>query len=201
VAVEADRLGRPRQSGPGLALLGPPGCGKGTQAELLAEKLSVPDISTGEMLRAAVQSGSALGKRVESLLDAGELVDDATMEAVVEERLGRADARKGFILDGYPRTLPQAGALSGILERRGLALDAAVLLRVSEEELIRRMLSRNRSDDKEEVVRRRIEIYQEKTRPLIDYYRQRDLLVEVDGQQPIAEVQAEIVSSLRTTVG
>lgn len=183
-----------------LVLLGAPGSGKGTQAERLAARLAIPAISTGEMLRAAVAEGAALGERVAGIMAAGELVDDATMGAVVRERLAKQDARPGFILDGYPRTLAQAAALDGILAGRGAELDAVVRIDVPEAELVRRALERRRADDSDEVVRTRLEVYRAKTEPLIAHYRQRGLLREVNGWRPIEEVTDEILGVLAVEV-
>ncbi len=176
-----------------VILLGPPGAGKGTQSEVLCGRLGVCAISTGEMLREAVAEGSALGVRVRGIMASGELVDDATMAEVVRDRLARQDARNGFLLDGYPRTLPQAETLAGILRDAGLSLDAVLLVEVPEDELVRRTLLRGRADDQEEVVRERLRVYREKTAPLIGYYRERGLLHEIDGNRPVEEVTAQML--------
>ena len=178
-----------------VVLLGPPGAGKGTQAQLLAARLGVPAISTGDMLREAVAAGSDLGKRVEGVMAAGGLVDDALMAEVVRERLAKPDARAGFLLDGYPRTLPQAKTLEGILAS-GQQLDAVVMVDVPEEELVRRALLRGRADDGADVVRERQRVYREKTAPLIGYYGGRGLLYEIDGHQPVEEVTASLFAAL-----
>ncbi len=179
-----------------LVMLGPPGSGKGTQAEILAEKLGVPAISTGEMLRRAVASGSDLGQRVESIMASGALVDDDTMAEVVRERLSRDDADGGYLLDGYPRTLAQADTLAGILADDGTALDAVVFIDAPEDELVRRSLARRRADDTEEVVRHRQVVYREKTAPLIEYYEGLGLLRRIDGDRSIEEVSAGIFEAL-----
>jgi adenylate kinase len=176
-----------------VVLLGPPGAGKGTQAQVLSRRLEVPAISTGEMLREAVADGSELGGKVREILAAGELVDDGTMAEVVRDRLSRPDARRGFLLDGYPRTLPQAETLAGILGAVARELDAVLLVAVPEEELVRRTLLRGRADDREEVIRERLRVYREKTAPLIGYYRERGLLREIDGNRPIDEVTAQVL--------
>jgi adenylate kinase len=178
-----------------MVLLGPPGAGKGTQAEVLGRRLGIPAISTGDLLREAVAAGTELGRRVESIMSTGSLVDDATMAEVVRERLAREDAARGFLLDGYPRTLPQAETLAGILGELGRGLDAVLLVDVPEEELVRRTLARGRADDREEVVRERLRVYREKTAPLIGYYRQRGLLREIDGDRPIAEVSVRLLDA------
>jgi adenylate kinase len=190
VVVEASRI----------VLLGAPGSGKGTQAELLSGALGVPAISTGEMLRDAVAARTALGSRVESILDAGDLVDDATMAEVVRARLAQTDAAHGFLLDGYPRTLAQADTLGSILEAAGTSLDAVVQVEVPVPELVRRALDRQRKDDTEEVINNRLAVYEENTAPLIDYYRERALLLPVDGDQTVEEVAAEIMSILGARV-
>jgi len=178
-----------------LVLLGPPGAGKGTQAQVLGRRLGIPAISTGDMLREAVAAGSELGRRVESIMSSGSLVDDGTMAEVVRERLARPDAGRGFLLDGYPRTLPQAETLAGILREAGRGLDAVLLVDVPEEELVRRTLARGRADDKEGVIRERLKVYREKTAPLIGYYRERGLLREIDGNRPIDEVTARLLDA------
>jgi len=179
-----------------MVLLGPPGAGKGTQAQLLAARLGVPAISTGDMLRAAVAAGSELGGRVESIMASGALVDDALMAEVVRERVAQADTDRGYLLDGYPRTLPQAETLAGILDDAGQALDAVLLVDVPEDELVRRALLRGRGDDKEEVIRERLRLYREKTEPLIGYYRERGLLREIDGNLPVEEVTSRMYAVL-----
>jgi adenylate kinase len=176
-----------------VVLLGPPGAGKGTQAQVLGRRLDVPAISTGDMLREAVAEGSELGGRVREVLASGALVDDDTMAEVVRDRLRRPDAEKGFLLDGYPRTLPQAETLAGILGAGDQALDAVLLVDVPEEELVRRALLRGRTDDREEVIRERLRVYREKTAPLIGYYRERGLLREIDGNRPVDEVTAQML--------
>ncbi len=179
-----------------LVLLGAPGSGKGTQAERLARLLELPAISTGEMLRAAVAAGNALGAQVERIMAAGDLVDDATMAEVVSERLAVADAGRGFILDGYPRTAVQAATLDGILAAAGEELDAVVLIEVPTPELVRRALARHRPDDDEAVVRTRLAVYHEKTEPLVAHYRGRGLLRAVDGSRSIERVTDEILAVL-----
>lgn len=179
-----------------IVLLGAPGSGKGTQAERLARALSVPAVSTGEMLRAAVAAGTPLGARVGGILAAGELVDDATMADVVRQRLTRPDAVRGFLLDGYPRTQAQADTLDAILHAADTSLDAVILVEVPEPELVRRALGRRREDDTEEVIKTRLRVYEENTAPLVDHYRRRGLLQPVDGDRPIDEVAAAILAVL-----
>lgn len=183
-----------------IVMVGPPGSGKGTQAERLVENLGVPWISTGQMLREAVASGSELGERVSGILAAGELVDDDTMAEVVRDRLARPDARHGFLLDGYPRTRGQAETLSAILEQHGVKLDGVVFIDVPEEELVKRALARKRADDKEDVIRNRLSVYREKTEPVIEYYKGFGLVEPINGDQSIDEVTMEIAARLAALV-
>lgn len=171
-----------------MIFLGPPGSGKGTQAEILAEKVGIPAISTGAMLREAVAARTPLGLEVEAIMASGRLADDATMAGVVKERLAKADAAGGFILDGYPRTLVQAADLSEILVEAGLSLDAVIQIDVEEGELVRRALARKRADDTEEIIRQRLAVYHAQTKPLIEHYSNLGLLRPVDGNQTIDEV-------------
>lgn len=187
---------RRRNSAVRLLMVGPPGCGKGTQAALLSEKLGIPAISTGDMLRQAVAAGSELGQKVKGIMSEGALVDDETMAQVVEDRLAAADAQDGFILDGYPRNLDQAETLAGILDGAQESLDAVLVLDVPQEELVRRALARKRADDKEEVIRERLRVYEEKTEPLIHYYRERGILRRVDGHLPVEQVTSRLLEAL-----
>jgi adenylate kinase len=179
-----------------VVLLGPPGAGKGTQAHLLCLRLGFPAISTGDMLREAVSAGSGLGQRVQGVMASGALVDDGLMAEVVRERLARPDAQRGYLLDGYPRTLPQAETLAGILRDADQELDAVLLVDVPEDELVRRILLRQREDDKEDVIRERLRVYREKTAPLIGYYRERGLLRTIDGNRPVEEVASRMLAAL-----
>jgi adenylate kinase len=178
-------------------LLGAPGSGKGTQAERIARTLAVPAISTGEMLRQAVAEGSALGARVASVMAAGLLVDDDLMAAVVGERLRRSDAAGGFLLDGYPRTTTQAETLDSLLAHRDGGINAVLLLDVPEDVLVHRAAGRRRADDREDVVRQRLEVYREKTEPLIGHYERRGLLRRVNGDRPVDEVTEAILQLLK----
>jgi len=176
-----------------LVFLGPPGAGKGTQAQRIAEKYNVPHISTGDILRAAVKKGTELGKLAKSYMDRGELVPDDVIIGIIKERLSQPDVReRGFILDGFPRTLPQAEALDRMLEELSMPLDKVVYLNVDDEEIVKRLLSRGRADDTEEVIRNRLKVYREQTAPLIDYYSEKCLLAEVYGVGDIDEITKKI---------
>jgi len=178
-----------------LLVLGPPGVGKGTQAEMLCRALGIPHVSTGVMLRDHVDKGTELGIRANEIMDSGALVPDEIVIAMVEERLGEADAECGFLLDGFPRTAPQAEALDGVLgpER---ALQAVINLEAPEEEVVERILARGRSDDTEQAVRTRFAVYEELTAPLIQFYESRGLLTRVDGVGAISDVLARVVAVL-----
>lgn len=179
-----------------LVLLGPPGAGKGTQAQILAERLGVPAISTGEMFRSAVAEASGIGAQVKAYLDRGELVPDELTVEVVARRLAQPDAREGFILDGFPRTVPQAKALDELLERAGRPVQLCLLLQVDAERVVERLRRRaeieGRSDDTEDGIRTRLRVYEERTAPLFDYYGDRGLAAAVDGVGGISEVAARI---------
>jgi adenylate kinase len=183
-----------------LLLLGPPGAGTGTQAERLVKSLGVPQISTGDMLRAAVTTGTPVGREAQGYMDRGELVPDAVVIGVAEERLRQSDARRGFILDGFPRTAGQAAALDALLHKLGVALERCVALRVDEDELVERLLKRarieGRADDNEAAIRTRMRVYREQTQPLVDYYRARGVLREVEGLGSIDEVAQRIEGAL-----
>jgi adenylate kinase len=183
-----------------LLLLGPPGAGKGTQAQLLATRLGVPQISTGEMLRAAVAAGSDVGKRAKGYMEAGQLVPDEVVIGVAEQRLGEPDAKQGFILDGFPRTAAQADALDRLLPRLGVSLERCVSLIVDEEELVKRLLKRaeieGRADDNEQTIRTRMQVYKASTAPLIAYYKARGVLREIDGEGNVAEVAKRLDQAL-----
>jgi adenylate kinase len=183
-----------------VIFLGPPGSGKGTQAKLLAERLRVPAVSTGEILRAAVAERNPLGIQAKSVMDAGELVSDDLMVALIRERTRQPDARGGFILDGFPRTVAQASALDAMLAEGGDALSAVVNFSVPESVLVDRMLGRaaaeGRSDDRPETFRERLRVYREKTEPLIGFYRKRDLVADIDGVGTVAEIAGRIDNAL-----
>jgi adenylate kinase len=181
-----------------IVFLGPPGSGKGTQAKSLAQSLGVPMISTGEILRGAVRAGTSLGLKARVTMESGGLVPDDVIVALVRERLDQPDVRRGFILDGFPRTTQQAEELDRILASGGAAsgLTAVINLRVSEEAVVDRLRGRanqeNRADDHPEAISERLRVYQEKTEPLVAFYRKRGLLLEVDGMGDIAEVEDRI---------
>ena len=206
-----------------LILLGPPGAGKGTQAEILNKKLNIPTISTGNILRAAVKNGTPVGLKAKEYMDAGKLVPDEVIIGVISERLAEADCQNGFILDGVPRTIPQAEAL----EKAGISFDAVVSIEISDEEIVERMAGRRvctacgapyhvknmppkvegvcdacggkleaRADDKPEVVRDRLQVYHKETAPLKDFYAARNLLKTVDNQPTVAETTTAILNAL-----
>ena len=206
-----------------LILLGPPGAGKGTQAEILCKKLNIPTISTGNILRAAVKNGTPVGLKAKEYMDAGKLVPDEVIIGVISERLAEADCQNGFILDGVPRTIPQAEAL----EKAGISFDAVVSIEISDEEIVERMAGRRvcaacgapyhvknmppkvegvcdacggklaaRADDKPEVVRDRLSVYHKETAPLKDFYAARNLLKTVDNQPTVAETTTAILNAL-----
>jgi adenylate kinase len=183
-----------------LLLLGPPGSGKGTQAQRLSKRLGVPQVSTGDMLRAAVAAGTPVGVEAKRFMDAGELVPDEVVIGVARERLAEADCREGFILDGFPRTVAQAEALEEILDELGCSLESCIALDVDEDALVERILRRaqieGRSDDTEQTVRTRMREYGEKTAALVDYYRRLGLLVELDGLGKITEVARRIENAI-----
>ena len=193
-----------------LILLGPPGAGKGTQAQRLVEKHGIPQLSTGDMLRAAVKAETPVGLKAKAVMDAGELVSDAIVNAIVAERIDQADCAKGFILDGYPRMLAQADAVEAMLAERKLKLDAVIELVVDDKVLVGRIVKRAqeaaaagqpvRKDDNPEVFEERLREYYKKTAPLIGYYHAKGMLKGVDGMADIDAVTGQIETILATAV-
>ncbi|HEY8454292.1 MAG TPA: adenylate kinase [Actinopolymorphaceae bacterium] len=183
-----------------LLIMGPPGAGKGTQAKLIAKRLDIPTISTGEILRKNVEDRTPLGREAKQYLDAGELVPDEVINGMVRDRLQQPDTRRGFLLDGYPRTAVQVETLDNILADEGKKLDRVLVLNVDRDELVRRLLRRaeidGRTDDTEDVIRRRLEVYREQTEPVLDVYARRGLLAVVDGMGEIDEVADRVIAAL-----
>jgi adenylate kinase len=183
-----------------VLFMGPPGAGKGTQAALVADHFGIPQISTGDIFRANVAAGTELGLIAKRYMEAGEYVPDEVTNDMVRARLGEPDARRGFLLDGYPRTVDQVARLDEMLDDLGTSLDGVIVLRVDREELIARLLERartsGRSDDTEEVIRYRQEVYAEQTTPLLSLYTDRGLVVDVDGHGTVDEVAERIWDAL-----
>lgn len=210
-----------------LILLGAPGAGKGTQAVNISQKLDIPHISTGDIFRANIKEGTELGKRAKQFIDQGLLVPDDLTISIVKDRLQKADCKEGFLLDGFPRTIPQAEQLDAVLKDMGVELDAVINLEVPDDVIVRRMAGRRvcrgcgmayhissnppkteglcdycgdelivRDDDKEETVLERLKTYHEKTKPLIDYYKAKGLLLQFDGTKSIMETTNEIMERL-----
>jgi adenylate kinase len=184
-----------------LLIMGPPGAGKGTQAVVLASALGVPHISTGDIFRANVSAGTPLGEEAQRYMDAGEYVPDSITNAMVRDRISHDDCQPGFLLDGYPRTLEQVNELDMMLQADGNRLDRVVELTVDTEEVIDRLLKRaqeqGRADDTADVIRRRLEVYFDQTAPLVAVYRERGILLQVDGAGDVPEVSERILSALR----
>ncbi len=194
-----------------LILLGPPGAGKGTQAQHVVARYGTIQLSTGDMLRAAVRADTPVGRQARDIMAGGHLVPDDVVVKIVAQRIAQPDARKGFILDGFPRTVPQAQALDRMLAQHGVALDAVIELRVDEDALVKRIENRIaqmrargeplREDDNPVILRRRLAAYREQTAPLIAYYRRRGVLHSVNGMAPIEEVAAAIENALAAGAG
>ena len=182
-----------------LVLLGPPGCGKGTQAQRLCAREGILHLSTGDLLRAAVAKGTPLGLRAKPFMDAGRLVPDDLVIGLVKERIDAPDAAKGFLLDGFPRTVPQADALDAALGAKGL--EVVVYFVLGDEEIVRRSLGRGRSDDTEPVIRERLRVYRAQTEPLVARYRKAGLLEEVDASGTMEEVDALTRAALARAAG
>ena len=183
-----------------LIMMGPPGAGKGTQAKYVAEHFGIPAISTGDIFRANVSKGTALGVEAARYMDAGDYVPDEVTNLMVRDRIDEEDAEPGFLLDGYPRTLAQVEELDGMIKHTGHALDAVVVLTVNPDEIVQRLLQRaeveGRADDTEDVIRRRQELYIEQTEPLIEVYRGRGILIEVAGMGEVEDVTRRIFEAL-----
>ncbi len=185
-----------------LILLGPPGVGKGTQAKILVEQLRIPQLSTGDILRQAIANRTPLGVEAKAIVDRGDLVSDEIVNGIVSERIDQPDCANGFILDGFPRTIPQADALGAMLEEKGLKLDAVIEITADADTLVARVANRAketggaRADDDAQVIRKRLEVYRELTEPLVAYYKGKGMLKTVDGMRPVDEVTAAIRHAL-----
>lgn len=179
-----------------IIFIGPPGAGKGTQAERIIAKYGPAHLSTGDMLRAARDAGTPVGVKANEYMSKGELVPDEIIIGVIEERLAKPDCEKGYLLDGFPRTVPQAEALDGMLKKLGTPLDAVIELAVPEEALFTRLAGRGRADDKPEVIRERLVAYRNQTAPLLDYYKKQNLLRPVDGMGSIDDIAARVTAIL-----
>lgn len=181
-----------------IIIFGPPGAGKGTQANLISEKYNIPHLSTGEIFRSAIKNETPLGKEVKSILDSGDLVPDEKVVALVNEELKDSKYDGGYILDGFPRTVPQAEAFDKILAQKGNSLDALLQLNVPQVELVNRILSRDegRSDDTPEKVKNRLNVYRQETQPVLDHYRQKNVVIQIDGTGDINEIFGRIQDKL-----
>ena len=188
-----------------LILLGPPGAGKGTQAKILVETYGIPQLATGDILRSAIAAKTPMGLAAKEIMDRGDLVPDDVVNGIISERLDADDCKPGFVLDGFPRTIPQAEALDGMLEEKGMKLDAVVEITADPDVLVERIVNRAREnaassgarpDDNVEVVRNRLNVYRELTEPLVGYYRSKGLVKTVDGMLSIDEVTASIRNAL-----
>ena len=183
---------------PRLIFLGPPGAGKGTQAQVLAQHWHIPHISTGDMLRQAMREQTSLGSKAKSYVDRGELVPDQLILDIIAERLKQSDAESGWILDGFPRNVNQASFLAELLQELPNSNFVVLNLEVPDDVLVTRLLSRGRPDDTEEVIRRRLEVYREQTFPLIDFYGKRQQLMSINGDRSLEEVTSELQNLLKS---
>ncbi len=178
--------------GKNYIFLGAPGTGKGTQAAKLSEDMKIKHLSTGEMLREAVAAGTELGKQAENFMSKGELVPDDLLVGLIEDQINSGALDSGFILDGFPRTMPQAEALQEMLDKKNITVDAAVLFTLDDEVIVDRLAGRGRADDDESVVRNRLEVYRKQTRPIEDFYRKQSVLKEVSANKDIDGVYADL---------
>ena len=179
--------------------MGPPGAGKGTQAIIIAEEKNIPQVSTGDMLRAAIKNGTEMGLKAKAFMDDGKLVPDEVVIGIIKDRIQEKDCEQGYILDGFPRTLEQADALKGMLAAMGQKLDAAINIAVPDQELVTRLLGRaekeGRADDTEPVIKKRLETYNAQTKPLIDYYGKEGILKNIDGLGQLNDITGRIRSA------
>jgi adenylate kinase len=180
-----------------LIFLGPPGAGKGTQAQSLAEAHGIPHISTGEILRAAVTQQTELGQQAKAYMDAGDLVPDALILEMVRDRLTQSDTASGWLLDGFPRTVTQATFLDQLLQEISQSCDHVINFDVPDEKLVERLLGRGRKDDNEDVIRNRLVVYREQTEPLIEFYQGRGALVAIDGDQSVEQVAQDLEAAMK----
>lgn len=183
-----------------LILLGPPGAGKGTQAKILVEAYGIPQLSTGDILRSAIQERTPLGLAAKEVMDRGDLVSNDIVNGIISERLDAEDCKAGFILDGFPRTIGQAEALGVMLSEKNMKLDAVIEMTADADTLVSRVINRakesNRPDDNPEVIRKRLDVYKNDTAPLVDYYRKQGLVKTVDGMAPVNDVTSAINTAL-----
>lgn len=183
-----------------LILLGPPGAGKGTQAKILIDAYGIPQLSTGDILRSAIAAQTPMGLAAKAVMDRGDLVSDDIVNGIVSDRLDAADCKNGFILDGFPRTIVQAEALDAMLEQKGMQLNAVIEMTADTEVLVDRVIHRakesNRPDDHPDVIRKRLDVYNRDTAPLVDYYRQQSLVKTVDGMAAVEQVTAAIKAAI-----
>jgi adenylate kinase len=187
-----------------LILLGPPGAGKGTQAKILVDSYGIPQLSTGDILRSAIAAKTPMGLAAKEIMDRGDLVSDEIVNGIVSERLDKEDCVNGFVLDGFPRTIPQAQALDGMLTDKNMALDAVIEITADADVLVARIAKRAkesgvaRGDDNEDVLRNRLSVYREQTAPLVEFYRGKGLLRTVDGMEPVDDVTAAIRTAVHS---
>ncbi|MFM7500384.1 MAG: adenylate kinase [Actinomycetota bacterium] len=179
-----------------LVLVGPPGAGKGTQAEFISAHFAIPHISTGDIFRANLSAGTPLGLEAKGYMDKGDLVPDSLTTAMVKDRLQQGDVATGFLLDGYPRTTGQAAALDEILSEINTPLDVVLEMQADEDEIVTRLLARGRSDDSEEVIRHRLKVYAEQTAPIISYYHNAGILRSINGLGAVVEVTQRAIAAL-----